>query len=477
MTVMPASSRIRALAIAAALLFSSCTSFSVPAQTGCRSTQTRRIPSLHVGLKPKGQETETSSPSPFQDVEDKSNLIDKDADIRQQIGSFSPEQFVDSGAGGIEITSTNELSEEESNTQIGIWAARGVLLLVAVIWGTNFASVKYLENLCFHPPCNHPPSEAAFARFGVAGLVSIPLVIGQKWEVILAGIECGLWITIGYISQAMALQSIPSGKCAFICSLTVVVVPLMGKFFFGKELKPINLVSAVIALAGVGVLEGMISWQEIMGIHPAMAEPTTAATAVTALASSTLTEANAGPVGALAKTLGVGKGDLLALGQPIGFGLSFMRIEHYVEKFKDVKNRVLTISASECIAVGLCSLAWVLYDYHGTLPDFGYMVEYHRLIAIAWTGIMTTVVAIYFEGLALQTASATDAAITFASEPVWASLFGAWLLREKLNVNTYVGGSIILVACLLGAIADLPGFKKSEEDTGEVIDVDSTPEP
>ena len=90
---------------------------------------------------------------------------------------------------------------------------------------------------------------------------------------------------------------------------------------------------------------------------------------------------------------------------------------------------------------------------------------------------MTTVVAIYFEGLALQTASATDAAITFASEPVWASLFGAWLLREKLNVNTYVGGSIILVACLLGAIADLPGFNESEEDTGEVIDVDSTLEP
>ena len=67
---------------------------------------------------------------------------------------------------------------------------------------------------------------------------------------------------------------------------------------------------------------------------------------------------------------------------------------------------------------------------------------------------MTTVLAIYLEGVALQTASATEAAITFASEPVWASLFAAWLLHEELNTNSYVGGAIILAACLLGSIID-----------------------
>lgn len=72
----------------------------------------------------------------------------------------------------------------------------------------------------------------------------------------------------------------------------------------------------------------------------------------------------------------------------------------------------------------------------------------------AWTGIVTTVIAIYLEGVALQTASATEAAITFASEPVWASLFAAWLLHERLNINSYVGGAIILAACLIGSVAD-----------------------
>lgn len=90
----------------------------------------------------------------------------------------------------------------------------------------------------------------------------------------------------------------------------------------------------------------------------------------------------------------------------------------------------------------------------------------HRVAAIAWTGIVTTVLAIYFEGVALQTASASDAALTFASEPVWASLFGVWLLHEHLTMNAYIGGSIILLACLVGVASDLPGpgeAKPSEE--------------
>ena len=86
---------------------------------------------------------------------------------------------------------------------------------------------------------------------------------------------------------------------------------------------------------------------------------------------------------------------------------------------------------------------------------------------------MTTLVAIYLEGVALQTVSATEASITFSSEPVWASLFGAWLLHEKLGLSAYVGGSLITAACLIGASANLFEAKegpdgKNEEEYDEV---------
>jgi drug/metabolite transporter (DMT)-like permease len=362
--------------------------------------------------------------------------------------SFDPFNHAENkGAELIPVDSSNQ--DDDGNHDIGLWWARGILLLVAILWGTNFASVKYLETLCFHPPCVHPPSEAALARFGLAGIVSIPLLISQPMNVILAGLECGLWVTLGYIAQALALSTISSGECAFICSLTVVVVPMVNAICFGKPIKKISIISAILALSGVGVLEGLVDTSSLLGIQPALADSSEM------VASTASTVAATGFLGFLQK-MGIGNGDLLAILQPIGFGVSFIRIEHYVEKFSDVKNRVLTIAAAECVAVGLLSLFWVLYDFHGVVPNMEYMMDPHRLAAIAWTGIVTTVGAIYLEGLALETASATDAALTFASEPVWASLFGAWLLHEKLNLNAYLGGAVILVACLMSALADLP---------------------
>jgi hypothetical protein len=93
--------------------------------------------------------------------------------------------------------------------------------------------------------------------------------------------------------------------------------------------------------------------------------------------SSEIVASTAAATGILGFTqsLSLGKGDLLAALQPIGFGVSFMRIEHYVEKFENVKNQVLTITAAERVTVGLMSLAWMLYDYNGSFPNMGYMVS------------------------------------------------------------------------------------------------------
>lgn len=72
------------------------------------------------------------------------------------------------------------------------------------------------------------------------------------------------------------------------------------------------------------------------------------------------------------------KGDLIALGQPFGFGLAFMKIEEYVEYFEHemkIPNKVMILSAVQCMTVGFLSLLWVLWDYHGQIPDMSYMVR------------------------------------------------------------------------------------------------------
>lgn len=377
-------------------------------------------------------------------------------EAKRNVGSFNPLNFSrdksllwsSSASSNIAYDVLDDISEEKNEQPLGPWAARGILLFVAVLWGTNFGSVKYLETLCLHPPCHHFPSESALARFGVAALIGFPFLLGKQKKVIMAGFECGALISAGYMTQAMALESIPSARCAFICSLTVVVVPFMSALFEGKPVKPMHLMAGILALGGVGILEGLVDVKQLM-----MASVTSSGHGMLHAHDGSSHISHAAT--AAKSSFGLSKGDLVALGQPFGFGLAFMRIEHYVEKYKDTENRIMTMSAAQCLAVGLVSLIWAMHDYQWHIPDLAYMIEPHRLIAIAWTGIVTTVVAIYLEGFALQTASATEAAITFASEPVWASLFGAWLLHERMNTNSYVGGSIILLACLLGSLADI----------------------
>jgi drug/metabolite transporter (DMT)-like permease len=417
-------------------------------------------------------------PSSSLDLKTPLQTSEEQAQSTWSAASFLPFANKDSIVGASKDTSlsdnsNNNNNDDEKNPQqfeLNLWTARALLLFVAAVWGTNFASVKYLEGLCFHPPCHHPPSEFAFARFGIAALVSWPLLVGQPLGVILAGLECGVTITIGYITQAMALTTISAGKCAFICSLTVVLVPVLSAVLYGKPIKGSTVIAAAVALTGVGVLEGMVDVQGLLGISEVAAETSDAvAQAITttpAVADMVLPSLDAaaaiplGPLESLAQALGVGKGDLIALGQPLGFGYSFLKIEHYQEQFKDVPNRVLTIAAAQCVAVGFLSLLWVLYDYHGVLPDFSYLMEPHRVATLLWTGIVTTVAAIFLEGIALQKASATDASIAFSSEPVWASLFGFLLLREQLGIDAYVGGAIIMTACFIGAAAD---FKEQED--------------
>ena len=308
---------------------------------------------------------------------------------------------------------------------LGLWSSRALLLAVAAIYSTNFASVKYLETMCSDPPCNHDPSEASFCRFLVSAFVCIPILYAnrQNLQIIKAGLECGFWMSVNYVCQAEALEYIPAGKCAFIAALAVAIVPIFAGFFLGKPIKPISLFSSVIALLGVAILENLF---QVGATAPI----------------------NSGIFSSL------GKGDILALGQPLGFGYGVMRIEHYIEKYSHVPNRVLTLTASQCVAVCVLSFLWVLYDSDGQVPDLAYMMETHRLIALGWTGIVTTVLAIILQGIALQKASATDASLIFSTEPVWGSLFAGWLLNESLSRTTYIGGSLILAACVLGSFAD-----------------------
>jgi hypothetical protein len=66
--------------------------------------------------------------------------------------AFDPFQVSSDGnqlESSVNLNGVAELKQEQDKQEIGIWAARGLLLLVAAIWGTNFAVRAYIISLLF----------------------------------------------------------------------------------------------------------------------------------------------------------------------------------------------------------------------------------------------------------------------------------------------------------------------------------------
>eukprot|EP01041_Mallomonas_annulata_P010166 gene10166-21192_t len=322
------------------------------------------------------------------------------------------------------ILPTVEEEKVPGSNNLSTWNARLLLLFVAALYGTNFGCVKILGEVL-------EPSVAAFLRFTVSSLVFAPWLLPNlfsKPKVVWGGFEVGFYSFIGYYAQSLALQTTPASTAAFICSLVVVVVPILDILFEKStstektpQMKLFTILPALLAASGVGFLE--LGGEAIPGI-----------------------------------------GDLLALGQPIFFGLAFWRTEKLTRNFPDpVDTRIFTGGVMMCVAI--CSLIWAYFDYIMPMLPEGkiYVIEamyshisalsdWKILAAIMWTGIVTTALTNYGENMAMVRLTAAESTVIYSTEPLWGTAFAALTLGEHIGWNTLIGAVLVLTACLWSSL-------------------------
>jgi drug/metabolite transporter (DMT)-like permease len=299
------------------------------------------------------------------------------------------------------------------------------LIAVAAFYGTNFGCVKVLND-------SLEPSVSAFSRFTLASLVFLPYV-AKTFRVnpalVLGGLEVGAYNALGYFFQSLSLETTSASTVAFICSLAVVVVPLIDLVFPHGDRKKDQkwytpLLPALLAAAGVGSLE--LGGTDVPGV-----------------------------------------GDLLALGQPVFFGYAFYRIETMMRNCKEPGD-AQAFTGSMMISVALGSLAWTLHDF--ILPHLGAthtdtaqlwssvqeqlagMRDWKVIAAIAWTGVVTTALTAYGENYAMKSLSAAESTVIYSTEPLWGTAFAAVALGEHVGLNTFVGAALILSACVWSSV-------------------------
>ena len=230
-------------------------------------------------------------------------------------------------------------------------------------------------------------------------------------------VECDTIYLYSFRTTPFELQS------AFICSLAVVIVPIMD-FLSGKRLLSRQISGAIMAVAGVGFLE--------FG-------------------------------GAAGLTLS--SGDIASLLQPLMFGVAFWRMETAMRKYPDEANRS---TAAQLLAVFLTSAAYCLstctIDWQQIQT---WLMDPVILGSLVFTGIITTALTIYMEAVALKTLTAAETTLILSTEPLWGAAFAAFLIGEQFGVDAAVGATLIIAGCIfsnlgIDGVKEMLGQKKRD---------------
>ena len=330
--------------------------------------------------------------------------------------------------------------------------SRVLVLVAAALYGTNFACVKAIDETI-------PIGVAAAMRFGLAAVVTAPFLFGggdtEENQVtttsssslpLLLGLEIGVWNAVGYLSQAAGLEGVSASKSAFICSMAVIVVPLLDFLFSGKTLSSRAMVGCALAILGVGILE----WE--------------------------------GGGSGMGHSLSLSASEVATYLQPFAFGVGFWRMERAMHMFP---KESLKLTAAQLLSVFLASTMYMIFGSSQAPPSlsdvYSWLTDPAILASLAWTGVVTTAFTVWLETLALKKLSAAETTLLFSTEPVWGSLFSAAVFGEAFGMHSIVGSAVILMSCIYssGGISVLGGAGKpgaveeEEKEEGDDVSVEA----
>lgn len=151
-------------------------------------------------------------------------------------------------------------------------------------------------------------------------------------------------------------------------------------------------------------------------------------------------------------TISLETGDVWSLIQPVAFGIGYWRTEHVIGRFPTEVNRIATAELLSCFILALV-YAVLSCTSSGDIPTTMQLLEWFSnpqiVVALLWSGIITTAFSAYLEAAAMKTISASETTLLISSEPFWACLFAFFLVGEQLDPIGMVGAVFIFGACII----------------------------
>ncbi|MDP9284301.1 MAG: DMT family transporter [Actinomycetota bacterium] len=275
-----------------------------------------------------------------------------------------------------------------------------VLVAVTAVWGVTFVQVKDAVAI-------YPLFAFLALRFAIAGCaLAVPgasRVRSLGRGGVVAAALAGSLLGAGYVLQTAGLERTTVSSTGFVTGMYVVLTPLLALAIFRVH---------VAAPAWGGVLLATVGLALLSGIHG----------------------------GAVA-------GDLLVLGGAAVYSLQIVLMERFAPRYD-----ALAFTLVEMLAAfaGLLVVAVALGEL--SVPR-GWTVWGALLV----TGIFASALAYLAQTWAQRRASATQTALAFSLEPVWAAFFGFTLAGDRLGAVGWLGCGVIMAGIVVAepAAADV----------------------
>lgn len=268
------------------------------------------------------------------------------------------------------------------------FAAEAALLGAALLYGLTFPIVH-------DALADITPFAYLVGRFGLATLVLAPVTIGalrtrgpDRRMLVRAGLIAGLLMFGGYATQTVGLQYTSPSSSAFITGLYVVITPVIESVIVKRPPRPPVLAGIVIATVGLYLLTGA--------------------------------------------DVSLGKGELFTLACAVLFAFHIVYLGAYANVLP-----TLPFTAMQIATVAVLSLPPATVQGVGTLTVAA-------VVAVVFTGIMCSVVALPLQLWGQRRINASRAALVLLAEPVFAGIAG-YVDGERLGVVRVTGAVVILV--------------------------------
>lgn len=272
-----------------------------------------------------------------------------------------------------------------------------LLLFAALIWGLAFVgqatAMAHVGPLTF-----------IGARFLVAALAVLPFAlresgagraIPRQRRAALAGL--GVVFFLGAALQQVALLSTSVTNAGFLTALYVVFVPAIGAFVLGHRLPGAIWPAAALSLAGTFLLGG----------------------------------------GHMA---GLNGGDWLVVGGAAFWALQILGLGLLANGF----NRPFATALSQFAVAAVFGFG---LGFLFETPNLAGLLAAWR--EIAYTGFVSGGLAFTLQSVAQSHTPPSDSAILLSMESLFAALFGALLLGERLSLAGWIGGAMVLLAVVV----------------------------